>query len=191
MVEVGFAREASFMKDIPGNGFSVRGEAVAIDIAPGRTLFALLSPPPERGSDMSWFQAMLFGDAMRAGAVPQPAFTLPGNGQDVGAHDAIGRAHAKLTLPPQLYPLLVTFGDIRDPKSIMRVDPADLAATLGAGVKLSAITVEVKDAAVTTGIERKLEWLPKVYDRLRGSDLKPDGIPVGNFKQLFSTELGN
>jgi hypothetical protein len=54
----------------------------------------------------------------------------------------------------------VTFGDIKDPTSVARVDPDDLAASFGAGVKLKAITVEITDDAVTTGIEKRLPRPP-------------------------------
>lgn len=79
VIEVAFAAKAKALKYIPGNGFSAPREAVAVDIAPGQTLFALLSQSPERGSDMSWYQAILFGDALHAGAISEPPLTLPGN----------------------------------------------------------------------------------------------------------------
>lgn len=157
VIEVAFAAKSKVLEYIPGNSFSVHGEAVAVDVAPGKTLFALLSQPPERGSDTSWYQAMLFGDALRAGAISEPPLTLPGHGLDV--HRVIGNSRAKLTLPPQLYPLLVTFTDLADPKSIERVAPADLAAAFGSGYVLRCIAVEVTDDAVTTGIEKRLATL--------------------------------
>ena len=57
------------------------------------------------------------------------------------------------------YPMLVTFTDIDDPKSVQRVDPANLAASFGPGIRLKRITVEVTDDDVTTGIEKRLRWL--------------------------------
>ena len=47
--------------------------------------------------------------------------------------------------------MLVTFGDINDPKSVERIDPAAI------GVR--RIIVEVTDEPVTTGIEKRLGWL--------------------------------
>lgn len=85
--------------------------------------------------------------------------------------------------------MLVTFRDIDDPASVEKVDPANLAATFGEGVSLKRITVELTDGPVTRGIEERLPWLPNVYENLRSKDFKPEGIPVGNFKKLFSTEL--
>lgn len=56
-------------------------------------------------------------------------------------------------------PMLVTFGDEADPMSIEKVDPQNLAANFGEGVSLKRITVQATDAPVTTGIEKRLEWM--------------------------------
>jgi hypothetical protein len=42
---------------------------------------------------------------------------------------------------------------------VQRVDPANLAASFGPGIRLKRITVEVTDDDVTTGIEKRLRWL--------------------------------
>jgi hypothetical protein len=39
---------------------------------------------------------------------------------------------------------------------VQRVDPANLAASFGPGIRLKRITVEVTDDDVTTGIEKRL-----------------------------------
>ena len=54
-------------------------------------------------------------------------------------------------IAPQHYPLLVTFTDINDPKTVKKVDPEDLAAVFGPGVSLKRITLEITDEAVTEG----------------------------------------
>lgn len=142
VVEVGNHPKPDVLKSIPGNGYSVRGEAVVIDIAPGKTLFALLTPPDAKWGDTSWYQAELINNALAEGAADEPS----------------------VKLPPQLYPLLVTFRDIRDPKSVERVDPAALDKSFGAGVTLRRITVAVTDDPVTTGIEKRLGWLARSED---------------------------
>ena len=55
--------------------------------------------------------------------------------------------------------MLVTFADRDDPTSVARVDPDDLAASFGEGVKLRRITVQLTDDPVTSGIEERLGWL--------------------------------
>lgn len=64
-----------------------------------------------------------------------------------------------LTIPHDRYPLLVTFTDITDPKTVQKVDPANLAAMFGPGVLLNRITLEITDEPVTEGkIESVLGW---------------------------------
>jgi copper chaperone CopZ len=46
-------------------------------------------------------------------------------------------------------------------QAVQRVDPANLAASFGPGIRLKRITVEVTDDDVTTGIEKRLRWLSK------------------------------
>lgn len=146
-----------------GGGYSLfqrgRGEAVAVDLPGGRTLFALL-----RGADgeESWAGTLLFE------LTPPPPFR-PADKESYRT-DRVRNAAANrdvIVVPPMLpyrdklyaaaaYPLLVTFTDIRNPKTVTRVDPNDLAASFGPGVTLRRITVQITDDPVTTGIEKRL-----------------------------------
>ncbi|MFM7334774.1 MAG: hypothetical protein ACKO1H_10250 [Tabrizicola sp.] len=56
-----------------------------------------------------------------------------------------------IPLPPEAWPMLVTFDDITRPETVRRVDPANLAAVFGEGVRLEAVTLEVTEGAVTQG----------------------------------------
>ena len=47
--------------------------------------------------------------------------------------------------------MLVTFDDIAKPETVRRVDPADLAAVFGEGVRLKAVTLEITEMKVTEG----------------------------------------
>ncbi len=81
------------------------------------------------------------------------------------------RGPRKIT--PEALPDLVTFADIDDPRSVIEVDPNNLQATLGQGVTWNEITLEMTDEPITTGIEKKLPWLPAYFEknfRLDGSD---------------------
>ena len=53
---------------------------------------------------------------------------------------------------PEHYPIMVTFRDINDPTSIEMIDPANLEASFGKGVSLSAVILEVTDHQMTAGI---------------------------------------
>ena len=71
-------------------------------------------------------------------------------------------------------PDLVTFADINDPRSFLRVDPHDLPAALGRGVKWNSITIEITNEPLTTGIEKKLPWLNNLRTTLSGKTFTAD-----------------
>ena len=66
--------------------------------------------------------------------------------------------------------MLVTFDDISKPETVRRVNPADLAAVFGEGVRLKAVTLEITEEAVTEGrVVPVLPWLNSVgSNRLDG-----------------------
>jgi hypothetical protein len=91
--------------------------------------------------------------------------------------------------------MLVRFRDIADPTSVEKVDPDNLAASFGEGVKLRRITVQLTDDPVTTGIEKRLGWLRSVGEE-RGTLVKnpprllKDATPTDLVASSdFSTEL--
>lgn len=139
-----------------GNGMpiqtSLRAEAVVVDIGE-RSLFLLVDEQ--------------LGRWALEGFIPfdgKPDYTLR-----TMATLSSSAWHGQTTdIDPQHYPLLVTFGDTRDPKSVERVDPAALDKSLGEGVMLRRITVAVIDDPVTTMIEKRLGWLSEV-GRQRGT----------------------
>lgn len=136
-------------------GMNYRGEAVAVDLPGGRTLFMLVEKNPsidieaafrDAGVDPGARTADILARARRTGQVylhPSPA--------EFGVGELRSRS----------FPQLVTFGDINDPKSVVAVDPIDLAASFGPGVGLRRITAQITSEPVTTGIEKRLVWLPK------------------------------
>ena len=54
----------------------------------------------------------------------------------------------------------------------MRVDPADLAATFGAGFALREITLEVTDDAVTEGVVEGFEFMQRLKSQATLSGLE-------------------
>ena len=119
--------------------YRVTGEATVVEVAPGRYLFALLD-----GSQERYFRAV--------------RDQLP---SDRGEWlKRIPKMKEVAVLEPKNYPLLVTFGNIDNPKTVRKVDPDNLAATFGPGFRLSEITLEITDEPVTDGrIEALLPWL--------------------------------
>ena len=111
--------------------YRVRGEAVVVEVAPGKYLFALLGGSEERfyRAARDRFEGMRRGEWL--GEIPGQTEPVELTGKSV--------------------PLLVTFDDITDPKTVRRVEPSDLAASFGPGVALKSVTLEITDEAVTEG----------------------------------------
>lgn len=99
------------------------------------------------------------GDAgLNAGfatAVPRGHFARSAE----GARDVVGfPKDAPVELPREAWPMLVAFDDITKPETVREVDPEDLAAVFGEGVRLKAVTLEITKEAVTEG---RLDNLPR------------------------------
>lgn len=149
------------------------GEAVAVDLPGKRTLFALLSNAQRSEAALSYapdaFDSVLTRKLGPLGKKAQWGDWLGELKQQ--------REPAVLprTLPSGLvdraitYPLLVGFGEIRNPKTIRLIDPDNLAKDFGPGVRLRNIIVEITDKPVTKGITHRLPWLE--YFRLHGGPL--------------------
>ncbi len=126
----------------------IKGEAVSLDLGQGHHLFALLghSKAPEYIARLA----------------PKILWERDG----VGGWDAIAKASSltsPLVVPPKNYPMFVTFGDIKDPKSVKLVDPGNLAGTFGPGYSLESIALEITEEPVTSGkVESVLGWLSSV-----------------------------
>ena len=171
--EVRAGNTLGFLPEEAKRDWAVKGEAVAVDLPDGKTLFALLKTNAKHGDMASLSMQAL-----------DPAFKNDIVESAMRIEDRTG-VNGSADVPAEIYPMLVTFTDIADPSSVKLVDPADLAASYGPGVKLKRITVEITDDPVTSGIEKRLGWLTK---SLKGYDFHPEGIPVGNFRGLFTTE---
>ena len=124
-----------------GGGVSRAGEAAVVDLGDGKYLFALL---PNPDSTQIFFPGQGPQDA-----APKMA-GLIGQSRQLRARD----------YPKMSFPMLVTFTDIKNPKTVKEVAPTDLAATFGAGYRLKAVTQEITEEVITAGdIEKVLSWL--------------------------------
>jgi hypothetical protein len=168
---------------------SFRGEAVVVEVLPGRFLFALLYGSFGGSSD---------GDAANwLGTAYRLRSNTP-NSMTYWDLRRIARGEPRdvpVPVSPEAMPLLVTFDDLADPLSIRLVDPADLSATFGSGVELAAVTLELTGAPVTdTGVQELLPWLAAVKGTyLDGQSVRraPELAPLANQfnSSHFSTEL--
>lgn len=131
----------------------LEGEAVAVDLPDGKTLFALLKRAPGESSNDSI--AIISMRAMD----PRFANNKADSAERIASGDSI---ISPAQIEPNDIPILVTFRDIGDPASVELVDPANLSAVFGFGIRLSRLVVEVTDRPVTKGIEARLGWLRQI-----------------------------
>jgi hypothetical protein len=155
-----------------------KGEAVAVDLANGPTLFAILKDADGGEGSMMMIPERLFGDIAREkrGEPRRFAWDRVRDLRDIASR--IGeRQVLDGTAPARVRPMLVVFRDITRPETVERVDPCASEAILGPGVKFRQFVIEITDEPVTTGIEKRLPWLPSHA----GAFLKrPDGVAIGD-----------
>ena len=149
---------------------NVRGEAVAIDLGSRGVLFALL-----RGENSP--------DPIAPHIIMTALAKLKTN-EEWATAEVVRRLRnvsGKANVPADLMFFLVRFRDINDPKTVEHVDPNNLAASLGAGVKLVKATIEIVPSGLwplnkfgitgtplTTGISERLTWLDSEIARYPG-----------------------
>lgn len=157
-------------------GATVTGEAVAVDLPDGQTLFVLLRSPANYdwpagvpGVDWPDFPNPNIADMRKAegGTLSNRTFRAERE-RELAQRVAWFRANRDLhpvydvrASPPIItdLPYMVHFRDIRDPKSVEQVDANNLAASFGPGIRLISITSQYTEDPVTRGIERRLPWL--------------------------------
>ena len=165
-----------------GRSREVVGEAVAVEVSPDKTLFALMNTVNGAGDDNLAYLSMVTLDPAYKNDWVESA-------QRISSGDGI-RSPAEVAEGD--YPMFVTFTDIDDPKSVQRVDPANLAASFGPGIRLKRITVEVTNDDVTTGIEKRLRWRKSIgANQLSGDrfeDFRKPELAAHLSAYSFSTE---
>ena len=151
-------RRKGFHPEAPGIIHKVAGEAVVVDLGKRGVLFALLKGYP-RGEDYA--KSIVF-----------TAFPGPPGLTEKGIAYYSRLKDEKKVLEPALYPMLITFTDRNDPKTVTEVlemkrsgssprapyiiGSDRFGALFGEGVSLKEITIEMTNEPVTVGIER---WL--------------------------------
>jgi len=127
-----------------------RGEAVYVDLGQRGNLFALLSAP----------------DGFGAAFLPDKVFfryPVSASPEEQKSRFAefkrLAQRRTLRELQISQLPILVTFKDPNDPKSVTEVFPNDFAATFGPRVRLKRATLEMTDEPVATGIENILPWV--------------------------------
>ena len=143
------------------SGATVKGEAVAVDLPNGQTLFILL----RTASNPDW-----------AGGVPgldppddaKPPTNADEREAEAGRQVAWIRANRDVhylwggNVPEeraQYLPYMVRFKDMKNPESVAMVAPNNLAEAFGPGYALKSLTVRITNDPVSMGIEKRLGWL--------------------------------
>lgn len=121
------------------------GEAVAVDLPGRRTLFALLT-----GRN---------GDVDYAGHGIWTVFKVMDRdiGPKGGPHELWPKVPVIREPITDPLPMLATFADLSDPKSLTIIDPANLSASFGPDVKLKRIVVQRTSESITQEILQRLD----------------------------------
>ncbi len=136
-------------------GFTVRGEAVAVDLPNGQTMFVVLGTPDFQ--DWAAYQHDNVSVSVAEGE--DMSHVWPRIAADRHVYPVARRTLIGTPLEMNNYPMFVRFRNIADPRTVEEVNPDDLAASFGPGYRLKSLTVQMTDEPVTTGIEKRLPWL--------------------------------
>jgi hypothetical protein len=130
-----------------------RGDAIVVDLGSRGLLFALLTGPARYDQ----------GHPLRVD--PTDPQAILGNFRFIGREgitpeslDRLDLRQDVIDVPFSRLPALVRFGDIRNPGSWEQVNPADLAARFGPGVRLIGATLAITHAPISRGIDARLPW---------------------------------
>lgn len=156
----------------------MRGEAVFVDLGQGKNLVALLAHRQDGKLDFDDINYV----ALRAYGAAR--------GNRVSFND-IHRQVGPVAVQGDLIPVLVSFGDPKDPKTTRLVAGDHAEMVLGAGYAIRGLTAEVVPNGfwpidfggplgdpVTRGIEARLPWLAAPGDGA-ATALKAAGLPAG------------
>lgn len=171
----------------------VGGEATVVDLGPRGLLFCLLSSDDDR--ERSLEQDAMFGAMFPQRAPPgvyandlerDRALLKTPYSQHV---DQINAAKPTVAVPIGRLPRLVRFRDLADPFSVETVDPRDLAATYGPGVRLVGATMTITEGKATRGIEKILPWVSTLVGSIGKNSKLPYNHPLneimgGSFRRI-------
>jgi hypothetical protein len=136
------------------------GEAIVMELRPGRVLVALLSvvtqvPDPVRGGNWTR-QRGNWGDLNSA-----YGHTPPRNQPNDEYWKKLTSFRGEREWSLDDLPDLVTFDNVNDPRTVKLVNPRNLEASFGPGVRLTRATIAIVDnnTPLTKGIEKKLPWI--------------------------------
>lgn len=141
----------------------ILGNAVALEVSPGRWLFALVVR--ENGSSVYPLGLHGFYD---------PSKGIPLKNRRTETLQAAlfeSPPGTQIDLPRHVWPALVTFTDLADPLTMQLVNPDDLAARFGPGFSLAGLSLSLDDSPSDSKLlHNLLPWLCIPRDNMMTSD---------------------
>jgi hypothetical protein len=175
-----------------------RGEAFPVELGTKGTMFVLIAERNDKGhvlsgGGMATYGRHLFGDVARyARGEAQTHLNPLEETREFAAQ--LGKTAtldcANLPKTSTFCPFMVRFRDVRDPLTVEAVDPINLAASFGPGVRLLPLKVTITEDEVTVGLATRLTWLgefpeSRLDPNYKGSD-KPNlsqQLSFGEFRK--------
>ena len=172
--QVNWAAGRKLTQEADTSSMSHKGEAVMVDLPNGQTLFALMSP------DGQETPMLAFGSARQTHATEGELKVLTPPESPEATYGKSG------------YPRLVRFRDISDPKTVAKIDPADLATSFGTGYRLKLITAQVVDEPITERVTNKLPWIREYQKEGRLLSGQKGGMSLDDIKiNGLTAEIGD
>lgn len=154
VVEALYFRQMIFQQLVgPRFPINFKGEATFVDLGGGRNVVLTVSGGP----------AYL---AVRAFQFPWGITRADSEMRDaVAKAKQAGPKATPLGGAPYIHlPMMVTFRDVADPKSVELVDPHKFAATFGPGYALKTIIIEASDEPISEEMGQRLPWFQEFWD---------------------------
>jgi hypothetical protein len=178
-------RTAPVIDGLSGPRGWVKGEAVVVDLGKRGVLFALLRGGPHT-VDYGW--NILFD------AFPHDAPLSPEGVRYYGSLKS-----GKVTLTPDLYPMLVKFKDLKDPKTVQAIYPINgksgpdefksFEDVFGNGVKIYEINLEISNDPIIFSINSWLPWLQGIRSNIDGT-LATTSTELSNYLDVGAFQQG-
>ena len=157
----------------PGLAVDTRGEAIIIDLGARGLLLCLMTRDDTRaGSSDALLVPAIFPFEKWGGAIDNYSAYL----------GRLAWSKPVADVPLKSLPMLARFRDPLDPATAERVDPTNLAATFGSGVRLVRVTAQItNDPLPPPTIENRLPWIRTLQGSIANTlGLKRDYLDVLN-----------
>lgn len=158
-------RKNNLFKDGSSWQSKITGEAAFVDLGAGRYVFATISGTVTQNLGKNIVKSM-------------PT-------QTENLLDSVSKLDESIIIPPKLYPTLLTFQNISDPKSAINITGRDFSELFGSGYKLKAIKFEITDEKITQGkVTEILKWLQTSGNANEEENMLPYGFSRWSFVSI-------